>query len=105
MTESSKTSALIVDDEPDQRLMIRNLLARHADVEIVGDCVNGYEAIEAIKEHTPDLIFLDVHMPEIDGFSVLDGIEEMAGHTREYRGLRATLELDICTWLKALAAA
>jgi len=68
--------SLIVDDEPDQRLMIRNLLARHADVKIVGDCVNGYEAIEAIREHAPDLIFLDVHMPEVDGFSVLDEIEE-----------------------------
>ena len=76
MTEDSKIRALIVDDEPDQRLMIRNLLARHADVKIVADCVNGYEAIEAIKEHNPDLMFLDVHMPEIDGFTVLDRIEE-----------------------------
>src|SRR5258706_13242475 len=68
--------SLIVDDEPDQRLMIRNLLARHSDVKIVGDCVNGYEAIAAIREHAPDLIFLDVHMPEVDGFSVLEEIEE-----------------------------
>lgn len=76
MTEDVKIRALIVDDEPDARLKIRNLLARHEDVEIVGDCVNGYEAIAAIKEQAPDLVFLDMEMPEIDGFAVLKRIEK-----------------------------
>jgi two-component system LytT family response regulator len=76
MTEELKIRALIVDDELPARQKIRNLLARHADVEIIGDCGDGYEAITAIKEHAPDLIFLDVLMSEIDGFDVLEQIEE-----------------------------
>lgn len=76
MSENLKIRAMIVDDELPARQKIRNLLARHADVEIVCDCVDGYEAIAAIKEHAPDLIFLDVLMSEIDGFDVLERIEE-----------------------------
>lgn len=77
MTESIKIRALVVDDELSARRKIRKMLSRHADVEIVGECVNGYEAVSAIKEHAPDLIFLDVEMPgENDGFYALEGIKE-----------------------------
>lgn len=76
MTESIKIRTLIVDDELSARRKIRKMLTRHADVEIVCDCADGYEAIEAIKKHTPDLIFLDVKMPEINGFDVLEEIDE-----------------------------
>jgi two-component system LytT family response regulator len=76
MTEDFKIRVLIVDDEPEARLKIRNLLARHADMELVGECTNGYEAVAAIKENTPDLVFLDVEMPEISGFEVLNRIEK-----------------------------
>jgi two-component system LytT family response regulator len=63
--------ALIVDDEPLARRRIRKLLARDAEVQTVGECANGYEALHAIGEERPDLLFLDVQMPEMDGFAVL----------------------------------
>jgi two-component system, LytTR family, response regulator len=75
MTASPKIRALIVDDEPLARRRIRKLLSRDGDVEVIGDCANGYEAINAITEHNPDLLFLDVQMPEIDGFAVLERID------------------------------
>jgi two-component system LytT family response regulator len=75
MTENLKIRALIVDDEPLARRRLRKLLARDADVESVGDCANGYEAIAAINERVPHLVFLDVQMPELDGFDVLAQLE------------------------------
>lgn len=63
---------LIVDDEPLARKRIRALLANTADVKIVAECANGVEAVEAIETFTPDLMFLDVQMPEMDGLSVIE---------------------------------
>lgn len=71
MTSSKTIRALIVDDEPLARRRIRRMLAHDPEVAIVGDCSNGKEAIAAIKSESPDLIFLDVQMPEVDGFDVL----------------------------------
>ena len=70
---------LIIDDEPRARNFMRKLLAIDSSVEIAGECGDGYEAIRAIKTKTPDLVFLDVQMPEIDGFAVLERLrpEEM----------------------------
>jgi two-component system LytT family response regulator len=65
---------LIVDDEPLARERMRELLAEQSDVEILGECENGREAIEAIARTRPDLVFLDVQMPGGDGFEVLRGI-------------------------------
>ncbi len=62
---------LIVDDEPLPRERIRTLLAEHGDLEIVGECRDGVEALHAIQQEQPDLIFLDIQMPELDGFGVL----------------------------------
>lgn len=80
MTDDLKIRVLIVDDDRDTRLKVRRLLARHADVEIVGDCDNRPDAVAAIKEHAPDLVFLDVILdvmvPEEDGFGVLDRVEK-----------------------------
>jgi len=76
MSEEPKIRALIVDDEPHVRRKLHKLLVSHADVEVVGECVNGYEAVAAIKREAPHLVFLDVRMQEIDGFSVLDRVEE-----------------------------
>jgi two-component system LytT family response regulator len=64
--------AVIVDDEAPARSLLREYLGRHADVEIVGECMNGFEAVKRIGELTPDLVFLDVQMPKLDGF---DGFE------------------------------
>ncbi|HYC76732.1 MAG TPA: LytTR family DNA-binding domain-containing protein [Planctomycetota bacterium] len=70
---------LIVDDEPLARERIRRLLARHADVEVVGLAANGEEAATVIRVASPDLVFLDVQMPGLDGFGVVErvGVEHM----------------------------
>lgn len=69
-----KLQTLIVDDEPLARERIRTLLADEPDVEIIGECANGRAAAAAIQKLKPDLLFLDVQMPELDGFGVLDQI-------------------------------
>jgi two-component system LytT family response regulator len=75
----SEIKVLIVDDELLGRERIRSLFSDHTDVEIVGECVNGREAVEAIQNLKPDLVFLDVQMPEVDGFEVVEitGAENM----------------------------
>lgn len=69
-----KIQALIVDDESLARERIRVLLRDEPDVEITGECGNGTEAVTQIAELCPDLLFLDVQMPEMDGFEVLQNI-------------------------------
>jgi two-component system LytT family response regulator len=64
--------ALIVDDEPLARRSLRLLLERDADIEIAGECNNGAEAIEFVKAEQPDLVFLDIQMPGLSGFEVLE---------------------------------
>jgi two-component system LytT family response regulator len=64
--------ALIVEDEPLARERVRALLAAEPDVEIVGEARDGLEAVEAIRREAPDLVFLDVQMPELDGFGVIE---------------------------------
>ena len=71
----SKLRVLIVDDEPLGRNMVRRMLAGHSDVEVIGECENGHDAITAIKTEAPDVVFLDVQMPEIDGFAVLEAFQ------------------------------
>ncbi|MDB6099270.1 MAG: two component transcriptional regulator, LytTR family [Gammaproteobacteria bacterium] len=66
-----KLRALIVDDEPLARSNLRILLRRDADIESIEECGSGAEAVAAIRKAAPDLVFLDVQMPECDGFEVL----------------------------------
>jgi two-component system LytT family response regulator len=68
--------ALIVDDEPLAREGIRVLLARDPEIEVVGECADGATAVRAVLEHEPDLLLLDVQMPEMDGFQVLRALPE-----------------------------
>jgi len=75
MADAVRIRALVVDDEPLAREMICEMLATDAEVEVVGECANGREAIEAIKASTPDLVFLDVQMPEMGGFEVLESLD------------------------------
>src|SRR6266550_8613895 len=65
---------LIVDDEPIERRGIRQQLRSEADVEIIGECANWREAVAVIKKESPDLIFLDLQMPLLDGFGVINAI-------------------------------
>jgi two-component system LytT family response regulator len=71
---------IIVDDEHLARALLREQLAAYADVEIVGECANGFEAVKAIGELAPDLVFLDIQMPKLDGFEVV----ELAGTKTHY---------------------
>jgi len=75
MSSSKCIRTLIVDDESLARERIREMLESDPEIEIVGDCANGKEAIQAISKLKPDLIFLDVEMPGIDGFQVLQSLE------------------------------
>lgn len=71
--------ALIVDDEPLARKGVRGHLAPEIDVQVIGECSNGREAVAIIRATKPDLVFLDVQMPELDGFGVIAeiGVAEM----------------------------
>jgi two-component system LytT family response regulator len=64
--------AIIADDEELARHILREYLARQSDVEVVGECDNGFATVKAIAELKPDLLFLDVQMPKLDGFEVLE---------------------------------
>ena len=75
MTDATRIRALVIDDEPLARDMIREMLAGDPEVEIVAECANGREAVEAIRSLSPDLIFLDIQMPELGGFEVLESFE------------------------------
>ena len=71
---------LIVDDEMLARAVVREYLSEHADAEIVAECANGFEAVKAITELSPDLVILDIQMPKLDGFEVA----ELAGAKTRY---------------------
>ena len=75
----AKIRALIVDDEPIARRGVRLQLEAHPQIEIVRECANGLEAVAAIQELSPNLVFLDVQMPEMDWFEVIQavGVEQM----------------------------
>lgn len=79
ITVSSMIRVVIVDDEPLARRRLRTLLASHADVAIVAECADGPDAVVAITRERPDLVFLDVQLPEGDGFAVVRavGVERM----------------------------
>jgi two-component system, LytTR family, response regulator len=74
MTQSSLPAlrVLVVDDEALARQVLREYLEALPDVEVLGECANGFEAVKAIAERSPDLVFLDVQMPKLDGFEVLE---------------------------------
>ncbi len=72
MTEEQPFRVVIVDDEPLARAVVREFAGQHAGVEVVAECANGFEAVKAVSELSPDLIFLDVQMPKLNGFEVLE---------------------------------
>jgi two-component system, LytTR family, response regulator len=75
MTDTTKIRTLIVDDEDLARERIQALLEEQPDIEIVGLCADGTSAIETIDRERPDLVFLDVQMPGMDGFEVVENID------------------------------
>jgi len=72
---SSVVKAVIVDDEELARQLLREYLRDAGGVDVMAECANGFEAVKAIAEHKPDLVFLDVQMPKLDGFEVLELID------------------------------
>jgi len=72
MSVEKKLTAVIVDDEELARAVLREMLSHHADIEVTAECANGFEAVKAVSERKPDLLFLDIQMPKLDGFEVLE---------------------------------
>src|SRR5277367_2421927 len=67
-----KIRAVIVDDEELARQVLREFLGAHPEIELVAECANGFEAVKAVSDLKPDLLFLDIQMPKLDGFEVLE---------------------------------
>ena len=67
--------AIIIDDERLARILVKEYLSYHADIDIKAECNDGFEGLKAIQEHQPDLIFLDIQMPKINGFEMLELID------------------------------
>ena len=76
MTEFT-IKTIIVDDEPLARRGLRARLERHADVNVIAECQNGLDAVSAISQHRPDLVFLDIQMPGLNGFQVIQRLREL----------------------------
>jgi two-component system LytT family response regulator len=75
MSDDARMRVLIVDDEAPARALLAEYLAAEAGIEVVGACTNGFEAVKAIADLAPDLVFLDIQMPKLDGFEVLELLE------------------------------
>ncbi len=67
---------IIIDDEPLARSLVKEYLQSYSEVEIVCECNDGFEGMKALQEYTPDLIFLDIQMPKINGFEMLELVDE-----------------------------
>jgi two-component system, LytTR family, response regulator len=63
---------LIIDDEPLARQLVKKYLEHHSDISIIGECTDGFEALKSIQQLNPDLVFLDIQMPKLDGFELLE---------------------------------
>lgn len=66
---------IIIDDEPLARSIVKEYLGSYANIEVMQECSNGFEGVKAVQEHKPDLIFLDIQIPKINGFEMLELIE------------------------------
>lgn len=75
MTIQERIRAFLVEDEPLAREKLRTMLRKDSELEIVGEAANGKQAVEGIEEHRPDLLFLDVQIPGMDGFRVLETLK------------------------------
>lgn len=73
------TTTVLIDDEPLARSIVREYLASHSDITVVAECGDGFEGVKAIAQHKPDLIFLDIQMPKINGFEMLELLETPPG--------------------------
>lgn len=72
VSEENRIRAVIVDDEELSRVLVKDYLSSHADIDVVAECANGFEAVRVVNDLKPDLLFLDIQMPKLDGFEVLE---------------------------------
>ena len=75
---------ILIDDEPLARMLLREYLEAHKEIEIIAECQDGFEGVKAIQQWSPDLIFLDIQMPKINGFEMLELIESPPPHYLHY---------------------
>jgi two-component system, LytTR family, response regulator len=75
MSSKNTIQTIIVDDEEPARLVLREFLSAHEDIKIIAECANGFDAVKAITESKPDLVILDIQMPKLNGFEVLELID------------------------------
>src|ERR1700754_3439262 len=68
--------ALIIDDEPLARMVVKEYLQNFSEIELLQECNDGFEGLKDIQQHQPDLIFLDIQMPKINGFEMLELVEQ-----------------------------
>jgi two-component system LytT family response regulator len=73
---SSPVTAIIIDDEPLARMIVQEYLQSYPGITLLQECSDGFEGIKAIQQHHPDLIFLDIQMPKINGFEMLELVED-----------------------------
>ncbi|MBC7913431.1 MAG: response regulator [Pyrinomonadaceae bacterium] len=73
------TKAILIDDEPLAREIVKEYLEEYSDIEVIAECSDGFEGVKAISQYQPDLIFLDIQMPKITGFEMLELIEHRPG--------------------------
>ena len=76
MSTNTPIKAIIIDDEPLARMIVQEYLATYPEIKVLQECSDGFEGIKAIQQHRPDLIFLDIQMPKINGFEMLELVEE-----------------------------
>lgn len=79
MTDRPRLRVVLADDEPLGRLALRQLIARHADLELVGEACDGRDAVALVEDAEPDVLLLDVQMPELDGFGVISALGASLG--------------------------
>src|SRR3984885_219611 len=78
-TNSPVIQTVIIDDEPLARLIVKEYLQDFPQVNVAQECSDGFEGLKAIQQHKPDLIFLDIQMPKINGFEMLELVEQPPG--------------------------